>query len=200
MPRFLKSSIIILFFIAISSSCFSQQVDSNYIHHNIFLVSEESYLFKSNLQYEDNNWNGILAIKHSQQSEYEIIWMDAYGKTLIDATLKNGLWKYHYLLPELDKWMLRKVIKNDFMNLLLDRMYIRDVVNVEDTIIYLGKGKKCAYRNEQLIYLEDTKGVFSKVLISFNNDGRNIEIAHKDKGLNILLERIEASELSVEVK
>lgn len=196
MLRFLINRCCLLIVMAGCSPMTAQTLQSKEVSNPYFLPSGEAKVYRSTLDYKESSWTGILAVRHYPEDKYDIIWMDEMGRTLMDAELNKDNWSYRYLLPQLDKWIIRRILKSDFRLLLKEKLEVRKSEQSGDTLIFRNGDKMFAYDEQKLIRIEDTRGWLSSAQIFFGENGAQIHIDHLRIDLSIELIQTDAASLS----
>lgn len=175
-------------------------VTKNSVENRYFDNPKTDYLYKSQIEIYGNEMSGILIIKKINETAHRIALTSDFGNKMMDFELSDSEFKVNYIIPDLDKKMVLKILEKDFRLLLKKNYSVKKTFSNSISNIYQSQdGKEAFYLTfdknsdllSQLIYVR--KG---KEKINFNYVAKTpifadeIELIHHDIKLKIKLFQI----------
>jgi hypothetical protein len=165
-----------------------------------FATAETDYIYKTALSAYGRDISGIVIIKRIGNDVHRVVFTTEFGNRLFDFEISQDHFKVNYILEDLDRKIILKVLEQDFRLLLQERFkvdatFINDKHTVLKSIaddrlnyIYLSKNEE---KYVQLIHASKRK---EKLSITFTSENDifadTIVIQHADIKLRIELIRI----------
>ncbi|MBK1895077.1 hypothetical protein [Chryseobacterium paridis] len=171
---------------------------------NQYFSSKEDYVYKCQIDIYKNHISGILIIKKINETTHRVALTSDFGNKLIDFEISDKDFKINYIIPDLDKKIVKNFLKNDFQQLLKHEYPVNERFENNQSKIYVSQDDNKKYylffnkENgllEQLIY---TKNNREKINFSFEAKKHifadSIDLQHKDFKINIKLFQITETE------
>lgn len=84
-----------------------------------FQRQSDHFLFQTNINIYKHHFGGIMVVKSLSQESHRVVYVTELGIKIFDMEFfKNGDFKLHYCMDEIDKKYVIKTLKNDFSLLL----------------------------------------------------------------------------------
>lgn len=200
-----------LSFLVIITSCasypekkgFSRSVDLFLEGTNPYFSNEAvDYVYKASVNVYNNSFGGILIIKKITESQHRIVFTTEMGNKIFDFSLFADSFEVNYILEEIDKAPLVKMLVNDFRVLVTENLNIQQKFSLgADPVVQTkmnGKTYFYYYEDNFLKKVVNTKGPKEKIEFTFSeindNIARNILIVHQSIDLTIELTSISTNE------
>ncbi|MDH6251318.1 hypothetical protein M2347_001045 [Chryseobacterium sp. H1D6B] len=206
LQSFLYSSLLLLFI-----SCKTYQltdakpfISSEKTVENLYFSSKEDYVYKCQIDIYKNHLSGILVIKKLNETTHRVALTSDFGNKLIDFEISDNDFKVNYVIPDLDKKIVKNFLRNDFQQLLKRKYAVNESFENNTSKIYLSKIDHKKYylffnkENDLLDQIIYTKN--NKEKIDFTFDAKkhifadSINLLHKDFKINIKLLQITETE------
>lgn len=202
--RLLLISLFSLFF----CSCKSYKLDDvtkvnsieKKVQNNYFSNPEVDYVYKANIEVYGNNIGGIFIAKQINDTLHRMVFTTDFGNKLMDFELSKNSFKVNYIVEDLDRNIIKNVLKEDFRLLLQTDYKIDEVFENERSFIYKSQAKKgynylfIDKKNDNLVKLLNTSKRKEKVTFEFESKNstfaENVRIAHQNIKLKIKLNQI----------
>ena len=173
----------------------SQIIDNLY-----FSSKNTDYIYKSQVDIYDNQLSGILIIKKINDDFHRVVLTSDFGNKLFDFEISQKDFKLNYIIPDMDKGMVKRFLEKDFRIMLREKFTSDKMFTNEQFIIYQSEEKKENY----FLYFDKANELLTKIIytehgrekINFSFEAKKsifadeIEIAHKDFKINIKLNQI----------
>ncbi|RNA61279.1 hypothetical protein D1631_04645 [Chryseobacterium nematophagum] len=211
MPRFLLQSFLYSGILLLFVGCRSYQLteakpvsNTKKIVENLYFSSSQDYVYKCQIDIYKHHVSGILIIKKLNDSTHRVALTSDFGNKLIDFEISQDRFKINYILPDLNKKVIRNFFKNDFQQLLKKEYPISESFEQATTSIYLSKSENKKYylflskENHLLNKIIYTKNNKEKIDFTFDSKKHNfadsIHLQHRDFKINIKLYQITETE------
>ena len=211
MRRFLFLSFLYSSFLLLIFSCKTYQLtDAKPVSNpekeveNLYLSSNEDYVYKCQMEVYGNDISGILIIKKISETTHRVVMTSDFGNKMIDFEISENDFKLNYVLEDLNKKMVINFLKNDFQELLRQKYPVAESFENENSNIFrsqLNKKNYYLYFNKenslltQIVYTRNRK---EKINFSFEAKkptfAETIHLKHKDFKINIKLFQITETE------
>ena len=202
MTRYLLISICLLVFGCGSfpkKQGFTQTIISERIIENNYFSNENTdYVYKAQIDIYNNHFGGLLIIKKIQENIHRVVFTTEMGTKLFDFSFNENDFKVNYIINDLDKSLLIKILKQDFKTLITETLKIENhykigLQEVYETSLY-NKKHFYFYEDDKLDKIERVKG--AKKIVSFqfsyisDSIAKQIDIIHNNLKLKITLKSI----------
>jgi hypothetical protein len=165
-----------------------------------FASAETDYIYKAALSAYGRDLSGIVIIKPTSDKVHRVVFTTEFGNRLFDFEISEDHFKVNYILEDLDRKVILKILEKDFRLLLQDRFEI-DATYTDEKYIVLKStaGDRYNYiylnkdggRYERLIHASKRKEKLSISFTSENDSFANaIVLQHANIKLRIELIRI----------
>lgn len=143
---YLKTSLLVL----VLSSCSSYKpsnitteglVDQRIKNRHFDLV-DSSYLYRVRIQIYNENLNGIFVVKKINEDAHRVVLTSDFGNTLYDCTVSAKKFKVHSAVPQLNKWMVKRILQRDFRLLVHSDVQAYQKLTTDAHDIYVNKSKR----------------------------------------------------------
>ena len=171
---------------------------------NSYFSSKEDYVYKCQIDIYKNHVSGILVVKKINETTHRVALTSDFGNKLIDFEISDHDFKVNYIIPDLDKKIVKNFLRNDFQHLLKQKYPISESFENSHSKIYLSQIEKKKYylffnkENGLLKQLIYTKNNREKIDFSFDAKKHifadSIDLQHKDFKINIKLVQITETE------
>lgn len=199
--RYLISSVCLLFIACGSySKKHNFQIETtlnNSIHNPYFTNETKDYVYKANIAVYGNNFSGIFIVKKLGEDNHRIVFTTEMGNKIFDFSFLKDDFKINYILEDMNKAILIKILKNDFKALVQERTPVIKSYTSQDTLVYetsLNNKKHFYFKTQKLDKIirvnngkEKVRFLFSEINDSIANQ---IKISHSNIKLNINLKAI----------
>ncbi len=166
------------------------------IVENQYFNTDSDYVYKAQIEIYGNDLSGILIIKKIGKKHRVVLTSD-FGNKLMDFEISEVDFKINYIIPDLDKGIVKRFIENDFRMLLRTKYPVNQSFENENSEIFVTTENRKKYflffnKNNNLL----TKIIYTnsgKEKINFSFEAKNpifahdFEITHKDVKINIKL-------------
>lgn len=169
---------------------------------NQYFSTDSDYVYKARIEIYKNNLSGILVIKKIGKTHRVALTSD-FGNKLVDFEISEKEFNINYIIPDLDKRIVKTFIENDFRMLLKNQFTVNQEFENENYKIFVSEEAKKKY---YLVY-NKTDDLLSKII--YTNRGKEkvvfgfqakrpifadeIEMLHKDFKISIKLFEITQS-------
>lgn len=171
---------------------------------NLYFSSNEDYVYKCQMDIYKNHVSGILILKKINETTHRVVLTSDFGNKLIDFEISDNNFKLNYVLPDLDKKIVIKFLKNDFQQLLKRQYPVTESFENENSKIYFSKVDKKIY----YLFFNKENGLLKQIIYTKNNKEKidftfdakkhifadSIDLQHKDFKINIKLFQITETE------
>ena len=167
---------------------------------NLYFSSKEDYVYKTQMEIYGNQMSGILIIKKINETTHRVALTSDFGNKLVDFEISDNDFKINYIIPDLDKKMVKNFLKKDFKILLQQNYPISaSFADATNNIYKSEQGKITSY-----LYYNQENQLLNKIIYTKNNKEKihfnfeakkaifadDVEIDHKDLKINIKLNQI----------
>jgi len=201
--RFLLSSVLLFFLL----SCGSYPKQQNFkevslkkakVDNPYFSDPAQDYVYKADIKVFKNSFSGIFIAKKLGNQHHRIVFTTEMGNKIFDFEFIEKMFKINHILPEMDKKVLKNVLKRDFFALFKEKPFIENSYLNENLEMYqaqlLDKKHFYIFEKEQLKKIVRTGNGKEKTTFFFSgiNDNivNNIDILHQNIQLKIYLKKI----------
>lgn len=201
--RFLLSSVLLIFLL----SCGSYQKQQNFkevslkkakVDNPYFSDSAKDYVYKADIKVFKNSFSGIFIAKKLGNQHHRIVFTTEMGNKIFDFEIIGKIFKINHILPEMDKKVLKIILKRDFFALFKEKPFIENSYLNENLEMYqarlLDKKHFYIFENKQLKKIVRARNGKEKTTYFFSgiNDNivNNIDILHQNIQLKIYLKKI----------
>lgn len=201
--RFLPSSVLLFFLV----SCGSYPKHQNFkeapsekskVTNPYFSDPAQDYVYKADILVFKNSFSGIFIAKKLGDQHHRIVFTTEMGNKIFDFEFIGKIFKINHILPEMNKNMLKNVLKRDFLalfkeNAFIENSYLNEHLEMYQAVVLV---KKHFYilENEQLKKIVRTGKGKEKTTFIFSgindNIANSIDILHQDIQLKIYLKKI----------
>lgn len=166
---------------------------------NQYFSTPSDYVYKTQIEIYKNNLSGILIIKKIGEKHRVVLTSD-FGNKLMDFEISETEFRINYIIPDLDKGIVKRFIENDFRMLLKEQFIVNQLFENEDSKIFVSEEAK----KKHYLFFNKTDDLLSK--ITYTNRGKEkvvfgfsakkpifadeIEMQHKDFKISIKLYEI----------
>lgn len=95
-----------------------QKSGSVKIHNLYFSNPEIDYVYKAQMDAYGRNFGGILMIKKLNPNHHRLVMTTEFGSKLLDFEFIKGEFIKNFVIPDLDRKFIIKILRNDFRLLL----------------------------------------------------------------------------------
>ena len=168
---------------------------------NLNFSSNQDYVYKCQIDIYKHHLSGILIIKKITENKHRVALTTDFGNKLMDFEISDNKLKINYIIPDLDKEMVKNFLKKDFTILLKKDFPISSEFENETENIFVSENEKEIFYwfvnkenhfPEKLIFTENGKEkinfLFTPKTAIFADE---IRINHKDFKINILLQKLD---------
>lgn len=194
-----------LFLLMLSNSCAVKTVQdfektavsSKTFTAPYFLDKSIDYVYKSSISVFGRDFGGIFIAKKINETSHRVVFTTEFGNKLFDFEISGNEFKVNFILEELDRKIIRNMLKRDFMLLLKKEFVVEEQFEKGDITVFkspedsrfnfLFVGKK-SLKLEKLVHSTKSKEKISIEYLSENNTlAERIIIDHKNIKLRIEL-------------
>lgn len=199
---------LISFFGLLFFSCKSYQLEGvkenleldKKVQNNYFSNPETDYVYKANIEVYGNNIGGIFIAKQINDTLHRVVFTTDFGNKLMDFELSKNSFKVNYIVEDLDRNIIKNVLKEDFRLLLQTNYKVDEVFENEGYTIYKSiteEGFNFLFvdkKNNNLVKLLNTTKRKEKVTFEFESKNatfaEKVRITHQNIKLKINLNQI----------
>lgn len=158
----------------------------------------QDYVYKADIKIFKNSFSGIFIVKKLGDEHHRIVFTTEMGNKLFDFEFLAKNFKINHILPEMDKKVLKNVLKRDFFALIEEKPISEnsysngDLRMIESELL----SKKHYYLIEdgalkKIIRTRNGKQKVTFLFSKINDDlANNIQIKHQNIKLEINLKRL----------
>lgn len=171
---------------------------------NLYFSSKEDYVYKCQIDIYKNHISGILIIKKISEATHRVALTSDFGNKLIDFEISDTDFKVNYIIPDLDKKIVKNFLKNDFQQLLKQKYPVQESFENNHSKIYLSQDDRKKY----YLFFNKENGLLNQIMYTKNNKAKidfnfeakkhifadSINLQHKDFKINIKLFQITETE------
>ncbi len=174
--------------------------DKNLVENLYFSNKETDYLYKAQISIYGNDISGILIIKKISENNHRVVMTTDFGNKMLDFEISQKHFKVNYLVPDLDREMVKKFLEKDFRMLLNEKYTVSEGFENQNFKIYTSKTGDEKY----YLFKEKNSDLLKKIIfteggkekINFSFEAKNpifadeIELIHKDFKIKINIKKI----------
>lgn len=178
----------------------SKELHDSIVRNPYFSDKSIDYVYKANIEVYGNNIGGIFIAKQINDTLHRMVFTTDFGNKLMDFELSERSFKVNYIVEELDKNIIKNILKEDFRLLLKQDFKVESVFENNEYEIYKSNDeKKFNYlymrkKNNNLVKIINTTKRKEKVIFEFESKNttfaENVRIIHKNIKLKINLNQI----------
>lgn len=164
-----------------------------------FSNPEIDYVYKAKIEAYGRNFGGILIVKKMEADHHRIVMTTELGNKLLDLQFKNGVFTENFVIEELDRKMILKVLKADFRLLLTEKSLAVNAYDSETHRVYQTQSDNrynfyfVSKESDNLEQIRNTSKLKEKVVVDFHSEtgieADSIFIRHKNMKLHIDLNK-----------
>ncbi|MDC8105705.1 hypothetical protein ACNFU2_12480 [Chryseobacterium sp. PTM-20240506] len=211
MPRFLHQSFLYSTLLLFFLSCKTYQLNdvkpapgTEKSVENLYFSSKEDYVYKCQIDIYKNHVSGILIIKRINETTHRVALTSDFGNKLIDFEISDQDFKINYIIPDLDKKIVKNFLKNDFQHLLKQTYPVQESFENDQSKIFVSQED----HNKYYLFFDKKDGLLHQIMYTRNNKAKidfsfeakkhifadSINLQHKDFKINIKLVQITETE------
>jgi len=174
----------------------SQEPTEREVVNPYFSALDTDYAYRADVEVYGKELSGLFMVKRMDSVAHRMVLTTDFGNTLIDMTIGNEQFKVNYVMEDLDRKMVLKLLQEDFNTLLSPQQQAIVHHRLVSQDVYQVKGKSDAY-----YFMDKESGYLSKIVKASprkeqvvyefkTSDGKTadqIEIIHKSIRLKIRL-------------
>ncbi|MBU2951270.1 hypothetical protein KO493_11230 [Tamlana agarivorans] len=125
MKRFLIISISFLFFTCASypkKHNFEEIETSNTLLNPYFSDANKDYVYKATITIYDKVFGGIFIVKKIELDHHRVVFTTEMGNKILDFTFNKGAFEVNFILEDLNRKLLVKLLKKDFKVLISENL------------------------------------------------------------------------------
>ncbi len=168
---------------------------------NLYFSSTEDYVYKTSIDVYGHHISGISIIKKINENHYRCAVTTDFGNKIMDFEINQNDFSFRYILPDLDKKIVKNFLQKDFTLLLKPEFYVKNSFKNSENNIYTSELEHETY----FLYCEKEQNLLQKIVYTKNNREKTdiifkaknpifadeIEIQHKDFKINIQMKKLE---------
>lgn len=172
------------------------------VQNAYFSDSSQEYFYRADIEVYGNTLSGVLIIKKTAENHHRIVITGDFGNKMFDAEISGNQFKINYIVPKLNRSVVKKVLEKDFKILVREHYAAKLTSQDENRLVYDSKNNREGYR----LFYEMGTGLLSQIIVTENGRAQSIfkfeakypifadriEIVHQDIQLKINLHSIEA--------
>tara|TARA_R110002051_G_scaffold324635_1_gene422841 strand:+ start:31314 stop:31940 length:627 start_codon:yes stop_codon:yes gene_type:complete len=162
---------------------------------------DQDYVYKAKINAYGSTLGGVLIIKKLNLSTHRFVFVTTFGNKIFDLEISDYSIKTHYIIDELDRGLVLKMLHRDFEILTKEHIKItKSFKRANEDIIHQSKTKKgnnhyiTTLQSQELLEIIHSKNSKEKIIFTFskvkNSIAEKISIDHKTAPLKIDLEYI----------
>lgn len=141
MRRFLGIKIAFLFVLSscslpVTEGLRQEKSGSVSIQNRYFSNPEKDYVYKTQMEAYGKNFGGILMVKKLNTHHHRLVMTTEFGSKLLDFEFKDDEFIKNFVIPDLDRKFIIKILKNDFRLLLKEDILASKQFEKKDDWIY----------------------------------------------------------------
>lgn len=150
------------------------------IQNSYFSNPETDYVYKAQMEAYGRNFGGILIVKKLNTRHHRLVMTTEFGSKLLDFEFKNDEFFKNFVIPDLDRKFIIKILKNDFRLLLKEDILATKQFEKENDWIFEaeeGNRKNFYFFSKKIGNLNrmvHTKRHKEKVSFEFYSDSKEI--------------------------
>lgn len=150
------------------------------IQNPYFSNPEKDYVYKAQMEAYGRNFGGILIVKKLNTRHHRLVMTTEFGNKLLDFEFKDDEFFKNFVIPDLDRKFIIKILKNDFRLLLKEDILASKQFEKENNWIFEaeeGNKKNFYFFSKEIGNLNrmvHTKRHKEKVSFEFYSDSKEI--------------------------
>lgn len=164
-----------------------------------FSNPEIDYVYKAKIEAYGRHFGGILIVKKMEADHHRIVMTTEMGNKLLDLQYRNGVFTENFVIEELNRKMILKVLKADFRLLLNEKSLVLNSFESEKQHVYQTQRDNqyhfyfVSKESDHLEQIRNTSKSKEKVVVDFHSEtgkeADSIFIKHKNMKLHIDLNK-----------
>lgn len=176
-----------------------KEITKNEIGNTYFSNIDFDYVYKAKIDIYGNKLGGILVVKKINNQSHRVVFTTEFGNKLFDFSFENGLAIKNFVIKELNKKVIVKMLQEDFKLLISEKLSVVNQfeTNTEEVFKTIQDNQfsfyfynKNSYTLDKIVSTSKSK---EKVEVLFSNTepqiANSILINHKNIKLTIALEK-----------
>ncbi len=174
------------------------------VHNSYFSSPETDYLYRTQIEIYGNSLSGILIIKKISDDTHRVVMTTDFGNKMLDFEISGTDFKVNYLVPDLDRKVVKKFLEKDFRILLRQNHPVS--TSFEDKNDHIFSTENLEQKN--YLFIDKSGGQLNKIVVTENGKEKinflfkgksaifadSITLIHKDFRLKIQLNRLNYQE------
>ncbi|MBW8358931.1 MAG: hypothetical protein K0M63_03910 [Weeksellaceae bacterium] len=170
------------------------------VKNDYFSSTGTDYLYKAQIEIYGNDLSGILIMKKIAEDTHRVVMTTDFGNKMLDFEISQTNFKVNYLLPDLDKKVVKKFLEKDFRILLNAGFPVSESFE-DNTYRFYSSGTQM---KKNYLFYDKNDGLLKKIVVTENRkekinfifEGKSaifadaISLIHKDFKLSIELNQI----------
>lgn len=141
MRRFLRIKIALLFVVfscskPVTEGLRQEKSEAVTIQNPYFSNPEKDYVYKAQMEAYGRNFGGILIVKKINTHHHRLVMTTEFGSKLLDFEFKDDEFIKNFVIPDLDRKFIIKILKNDFRLLIKEDILATKQFEKEDNRIF----------------------------------------------------------------
>lgn len=184
----MRYSLISIIIFVFTSSCglpltkglLEQTPKKEIISTDYFSNTERDYIYKARLKILTHHFGGILIIKKINKDHYRVVFTTEFGNKLFDFELINDDLEVNYILDEINKKFILKMLELDFQTLLYQNNKVDNQFSGEGEDIFQSNKEK---HQNYYVFSKNTGELLKIVSASKNKEKLIISFPVTDRGI-----------------
>ncbi len=170
------------------------------VKNRYFSDPEQEYFYRAQITAYGTDFSGMFILKKIAEDAHRIVMTGDFGNKMLDAEISESTFRINYILPNLDRTVIKNVLEKDFRILVKENYATTEKRTESAHDIYRSFHNK-TYCD---LYFERESGMLTQIIVNekskassfFNYEAKNpifaerIEILHQDIKLQIILSSI----------
>ncbi|MFK6999775.1 hypothetical protein [Flavobacterium oreochromis] len=176
------------------------QLNEQIVVNPYFANPDLDYVYKAQIEVYGHDLSGLLVVKKITENTYRVVMTTDFGNKLIDFTINQHNTKVNYVVEDLNKKIILKILAND-LKLLIQEKYIAKIERKNAEVKVLEVDEEAVknyfyFKNDtnQLIKIIQSSKRKAKFAITFEskitNFAEQIFLEHYNLNINIKLKQI----------
>lgn len=174
--------------------------DKRKVENLYFSKQDTDYLYKGLVEVYGNKISGIFILKKISENSHRVAMTTDFGNKILDFEISENEFKINYIVPDMDKNMVKKILENDFRILLKQSFPLKEFFKNAEENIFTSENRTEKY----YLFFDNESGLLKKLIqtennkekINFNFEAKTpifadeISLIHKNIKLSIHLQRL----------